>query len=298
MDWKNAKRLLDGYIEDTDGIAFSAYTDLTRGATRHGGGADWKDGKRIRTRVPARDKVKVARNTYLERGSQFRPPMARPAEIGSKYRQGYSFVNDTFATVYGAAGTEDAYPDSAIGLRFHETYIAVFTPHWTELFTDGWSTMATRKRMESFLPVAILASRGGWAVCTVKENLLPCYCERDAASVRASGNGIVIRGEHSRGLALHFTGEYDPAVESSNPNGAPIYDWQTCRNCNGEGTRAGFDFESGGHPYFDGIRVSPDGTRLMREQPNRARTFEPVYTTSGFTGETLGRRRPAYYGGY
>jgi len=256
MNWKNAKRLLDGFEKDDRGIAFRAYTSVTR------------TGK-----VPARDRIKIARNTWLERETHI-------ARVGR----------------YDASGMD--MPDNAIGVRLHETDIVIHTPHWTELNTGGWATMTTRERIEAFSPVQIGTRRGGWTVFLYDPGK-PCFCVRDAASEQASRNGIVIRGEHSPGLALDFTGEYDPDSPSSNPNGAPIYAWRTCQHCQGTEVLGGFDFDSGGHPYFDGIRVSPDGTRLMREQPNRAENFEPIYTTSGWTGEHITRGgRPSYYGGY
>jgi hypothetical protein len=284
LDYKNAKRILDGYIEDTHGIAFSAYTSLSRGETRHGGGKDWKDGKRIRNRVPARDRVKIARNTWLERGAYFRPP-SLPGHTAYGYGD----------TTRGA----NVYGESAIGVRLHETYIVIHTPHWTELNTGGWATMTTRERMESFSQVQIGASRSGWAVY-LQSDKVECYCVRNSfnRTPLPDGSGIVIRGEYAHGLDLKWTGEYDLDTPSANDNGAPIYEFVTCSNCDGAGVCSGFDFDSGGHPYFDGIRVSPDGKRLMRSQPNRAQTFEPVRTISGITGESLGRWRSTYYGGY
>lgn len=249
MNYKNAKRILDGYIEDTRGVAFSAYTSLTRGETRHGSGADWKDGKRIRARVPARDRVKIGRNTWLERGECFRPP-ALP---------GHSVYG------YGAATRRQNYPDNTIGVRLHDTYIVIHTPHWTELNTGGWATMTTRKRMESFSQVQIGASRGGWAVYLRNDNV-PCYC------TKGYGREEIHPGK-SFAEDPENPGEYGYVIP--------------CYNCKGKLTYAGFDHESGGHPYFDGIRISPDGKRLMRSQPNKPESFEPIYTESGFTGLPL-----------
>jgi hypothetical protein len=287
LDYKNAKRILDGYIEDTRGVTFSAYTSLSRGETRHGGGKDWKDGKRIRTRVPARDRVKIARNTWLER---FTPERIERQSRARLYSEPGSF---------NAIGRLADYPENAIGVRLHETYIVIHTPHWTELNTGGWATMTTRERMESFSQVQIGASRSGWAVY-LQSDKVECYCVRNSfnRTPLPDRSGIVIRGEYAHGLDLKWTGEYDPDTPSANDNGAPIYEFVTCSNCDGAGVRSGFDFDSGGHPYFDGIRVSPDGKRLMRSQPNRAETFEPVRTISGITGESLGRWRSTYYGGY
>ena len=46
---------------------------------------------------------------------------------------------------------------------------------------------------------------------------------------------------------------------------------------------AGEDWHSDGHPFYDGIRISTDGARLMRSQPNRPESHEPLLMESGFT---------------
>lgn len=149
---------------------------------------DLLDGKGKRR--GSRDTLKIARNTYLERGPEFRPGL-------------------TFG--WYAAGGRDAYPGNAIGIRFHETYVAILTPHWTELYTGGWHTKTTAERM-SCANVTVGGGRGGWIVLL----------------------------------------------------------------CGGGG------WASGGHPYFDGIRVSADGTRLMTTQPHKPREWSPVTTVSGW----------------
>ena len=53
----------------------------------------------------------------------------------------------------------------------------------------------------------------------------------------------------------------------------------------------GESWQDDGHPYYDGIRISTDGARLMRSQPNRPESFTPARTISGFTGELLGYGR-------
>jgi hypothetical protein len=50
----------------------------------------------------------------------------------------------------------------------------------------------------------------------------------------------------------------------------------------------GEDWNDGGHPFYDGIRVSPDGRRLMRAQPNRR--LERVELESGFTRQPIAGR--------
>jgi hypothetical protein len=214
---------------------------------------DILDGKGKR-RGP-RDRVKIARNTYLERGSEFRGRCAK----------GYS------------------YPDNAIGLLYHATYVLVFTPHWIEYFTGGWVTMSTRDRME-YGPVSIRATHGGWTLYLVRDDL-PCYCMRDGEDVHdVSGphEGIVIQGEYQPGRQLRFTNEYDPSVPSENYNGAPVYEWRTCQFCAGTTLCSGYDFDSGGHLFFDGIRISNDGKRLLRTQPHKPSYRRPVRTESGF----------------
>ena len=54
---------------------------------------------------------------------------------------------------------------------------------------------------------------------------------------------------------------------------------------------AGEDWSDGGHPFFDGIRVSPDGRRIMRAQPHRPEGFEPLPLESGYTRQPLARGR-------
>lgn len=155
---------------------------------------DLLDGKGKR-RGP-RDSLKIARNTYLERGEAFRPWNRKMAR---------SHVN--WHGEYGAAGNE--YPDNAIGLRFHGTYVAILTPHWTELYTGGWHTKSTADRIRYVASIG--ADRGGWTV---------------------------------------FLG--------------------------------GCGWNDNGHPFYDGIRISADRKRLMREQPHKTRGFTPVRTESGW----------------
>jgi hypothetical protein len=49
----------------------------------------------------------------------------------------------------------------------------------------------------------------------------------------------------------------------------------------------GEDWQSGGHPFFEGIRISPDGARVMRSQPHKPTEHEPVLLESGYTGEPI-----------
>jgi hypothetical protein len=54
---------------------------------------------------------------------------------------------------------------------------------------------------------------------------------------------------------------------------------------------AGESRDTGGHPYFDGIRLSADGSRLAAKQPNMPEgIMAPVRTVSGWSGSTRARR--------
>lgn len=239
---------------------------------------DILDGKGKR-RGP-RDSVKIARNTYLERGPEFRPEI----------RGTYSFGG------FKAAGSASDYPENAIGLRLHGTYVLVFTPHWTELFTGGWHTMTTADRIRYADGIDVLGSRSGWAVYLTADEL-DCYCVSRERDWTQSPSGIVIRGEYAVGRNIRWTGEYDASVPSDNENGAPVYEWKDCATCGGTAKWSGIDWDSGGYPYFDGIRVSPDGRRILRAQPHKPAHVDIVKTVSGWTGERVPRTvpRPAIY---
>jgi hypothetical protein len=175
-----------------------------------------------------RDSLKIARNTYLERGAAFQPAGKR----GVNYSGLYSLA-------YHSAGKD--YPDNAIGLRLHGTYVAILTPHWTELYTGGWATMTTRDRM-SYV-ANIMTARPGWAVALRVEKVQCPRCYGSSA----------------------------PPYE-----GSPF-----CYACSGTGIYSGTDWENS-HPYFDGIRISADGKRLMREQPHKPKAYRPIKTHSGW----------------
>jgi hypothetical protein len=218
---------------------------------------DLLDGKGKR-RGP-RDSLKIARNTYLERGPFFRP--------------GH----------YGAMGNAHCYPSecSPIGLRLHSTYVVIFTPRWTELYTGGWHTVTTRNRIE--YAVSVRSDRGGWFISLIRDDL-PCYCLRERVGF---SEGICIEGEtHSDyespgGLELSFTDKWTGEPYDRDGGSKPIYKWVTCSVCGGSAKRRGPDWENS-HPYFDGMRVSPDGKRLMREQPHKPAIYRPVTTHSGW----------------
>ena len=217
-----------------------------------------------------RDSLKIARNTYLERGREF---------------SCYS---------HGAMGRTEDYPKNAIGLRFHNTYVAILTPHWTELYSGGWYTMTTADRMRYVVGISSSKGGGGWQVDLIRDGL-PCHClERQNDWTKGEHAGIVIEGEYRPGLDLKWTNEYlyqgrrylnenpTPYVTTDDPDRAkPIYTWAPCSVCKGTGRRTGIDWANG-HPYFDGIRISADRRRLMRQQPHKPRSYAPVYTHSGW----------------
>jgi hypothetical protein len=234
---------------------------------------DMLDGKGKR-RGP-QDSLKIARNTVLERGRSFNPALARAPVSNSQY------------------------PETAIGLRFHNTYVAVLTPRWTELNTGGWNTRSTRDRIEFVSGISVGNQSGkGWAVYLTRDDL-PCYCLRHAEAGKPTGDperAIVIRGDYAPGLDFHFTGEYE-GTSDVNPSGKPIYEWIPCSTCKGSTLRAGIDYESGGHPFYDGIRVSADGKRIMKSQPHKPARVTPVITESGFDMASS-YSRPRIYGGW
>lgn len=211
MDWKSAKAILDG------------------------------EGKR---RGP-RDSVKIARNTYLERGREF---------------SCYS---------YHGKGNTDDYPKGTIGLRLHNTYVVIFTPKWIELNTGGWPTKVTAERME-YAGISIEKSgKAGWSVALKREDL-PCHC-------CTSWGEEEVRPGFAHRFTDRWTGEpYDHANGSK-----PIYEWVQCSTCQGSLKRAGFD-HGNGHPFYDGIRIAADLKRLAKTQPHKPESYRPLKTERGW----------------
>lgn len=193
-------------------------------------------------KVKGKDRVKLDRNTYLERRG-----------------------------------------DKSIAVLYHATDIVTYTPWWIELDTGTWYTVSTASRMRDYIPGDIRAQKGGWSWYPLAE--LPCYCENDKL---ASSGGIVVIGEHKPGTRPKFAERYE-GESDVNPNGKPVYVYGTCETCGGSAKLMRVDWESGGHPFYDGLRIHPSGTRLMRTQPREPRAFRPVYTESGFTGRSLSR---------
>jgi hypothetical protein len=161
--------------------------------------------------------------------------------------------------------------DKTIVVIYHETAIVTFTRQFIELDSGGWHTRSTVDRMRSNIP-GDLGSKGvtGWLWYPLAE--LPCYCVADA---ERSHEGITLLNDLVPGMRLHYTGERDAGDK-------PIYNVRECENCHGTAKVIRSDFDNG-HPYFDGMRVHPSGTRLMAAQPRRPRSFEPVKTTSGWS---------------
>lgn len=163
---------------------------------------------------------------------------------------------------------------NTFGVRLHDTIIVRITRYWIELDSGGWHTMTTADRMREFSPVDIGNHGTGWSVFPMVDGLL-CYCQREDFR---STDAIVVKGEKTTGKGLHFTGEYDESQDDKKL----IYEWVTCRTCEGTGLRKGYDWDSGGYPCFDGIRVKPDGSKLMATQPRKPKDWHPVITVSGF----------------
>jgi hypothetical protein len=175
--------------------------------------------------------------------------------------------------------------DKTFGVRLHNTVIVTITPHWIELDSGGWHTMTTRSRMDAFSPARVFSYRQGWAIFpTVK---VDCYCVQDADQEWPS---VAVRGERAIGKRRVFTGLYELPDGSESTRGdfdaRAIYEWRMCETCQGTGRRMGQDWDSGGFPYFDGIRIKPDGSGLMKTQPRKPKDWQPVVTESGFSGRT------------
>lgn len=194
--------------------------------------------------LSGKDRVKLDRNTYLERRS-----------------------------------------DKAIAVILHATDIVTFTPTYTELNSGGWHTMTTRSRMDDYIPMRVFADgKRGWSLVPVAE--IDCWCS-DSRSLR-SGDGIIVKGEPRVGYRAEFTGEYE--------DDKPVYMFGPCQHCNATGRRTGHDYASDGYVYYDGIRIKPDGTKLMAKQPHRPkRLHEPIVTVSGWTGDRIGFGRRYSY---
>lgn len=214
MNYKQAKELLDG-------------TSLRL-----------PDGSLRQRKGRTADRVKIARNTFLERGDAFSFVRIAPIPFGYMPTDGY----------YQSASKE--YPDNAIGLRYHETYVAVLTPRWTELFTGGWNTKTTSERINMGLPaycgVGARASKG-WGIYLRKDDI-GCYCMNDINMVRSRPGAYLSRQWN---------------------NGWSVDVWVPCPTCNGTLIRSSEDYASGGITFYDGIRVSADGKRIMKEQPHK-----------------------------
>lgn len=195
-------------------------------------------------RLGSKDRVKLNRNTYLERRG-----------------------------------------DKRIAVLYHATDIVTYTPMWIELDSGGWHTMSTAGRMRDYIPGDIRAEKSGWHWYPLADDL-DCYC---LTRNREQSDGIVVIGEWQPGYDLHFTERYEGESEH-NPNGKPVYVWNTCKTCLGTAKRTGVDWGSGGFVYFDGMRIHPSGRRIMRTQPHKPASVVPVTTRSGWTGRTRGRQ--------
>lgn len=208
--------------------------------------------KTAKLRLGDKDRVKLDRNTYLERRD-----------------------------------------DQTIAVRLHATDIVTYTPTYTELDSGGWHTMTTRARMDDYIPM-MLTTAGAWSLFPMAE--VDCHC---VTLRRDISGGIAIRGDdgtvdcHSDyetlpGQELAFTGEWTGEPYDHDHGSRPVYIFRQCQGCQGTGRRMGHDWSSGGFVYFDGIRIKPDGSKLMAKQPRRpAKTGDPIRTRSGFTGRPM-----------
>lgn len=160
-----------------------------------------------------------------------------------------------------------------IVMTLHDHIIVRFTPHWIELDSCGWPTMTTRDRL-TWTPIDIRAERGGWTLYLW--TMIPCHSCK-GTKTDPYGGGFTYADE----LVTPDDGRrpYHPAIWHPAP----------CDKCDANGLVEGHDWASGGHPFFDGIRVSNDGRRLLQSQPNRPENFESVKTISGFTRTALNR---------
>ncbi len=184
-----------------------------------------------------RNRIKIANNTWLERNECFRNHLTPT--------YGYR-LHDCYQS------KSAWYPDNAIGLRFHETYVAVLTPRYTELFTGGWNTKTTSERINMGLPdYCRVAARGssGWGVF-LRVDGKQCYC------VTESENDW-----YRPGMVKSFK------LDESTGDNHEV--WIPCHNCHGAMIYSSSDWSSGGHTFYDGMRISADGKKIMREQPHR-----------------------------
>jgi hypothetical protein len=199
-----------------------------------------------------RDSLKIARNTYLERGSALsvRHESSLDRMRGIVNAPGY----------YNAAS--NSYPDNAIGMRLHNTYVVIFTPHWTELNTGGWPTVTTYDRMRYVDGISVSCTKSGLQV-VLTNDVMPCW--------NCDATGIY---KYARRVGDEYVA--DVCARCGGSCFAPYLDW------------------SNGHPFFDGIRIAPDGRRLLKTQPHKPERHDPIYTRSGFTGDSI--HRGTYFG--
>lgn len=202
-------------------------------------------------RLGSKDRVKLDRNTYLERRA-----------------------------------------DDKIAVRYHETDVVTYTPLWIELDSGGWHTVSTMDRMRNHIPGDIRSDKYGWHWYPLAE--VDCYCAR---TEDRGGSGIIVNGELRPGTELVWTETWQLPDGSQvttlgdragSGDAKPVYVVTMCRYCHGTSHVIGIDWDSGGHPYYDGIRLRNDGRRLHSVQPAKPADWEPVYTRSGFSGGRIG----------
>ena len=155
--------------------------------------------------------------------------------------------------------------DGLIGLRLHSTYVVKATLDYVEIDSGGWHTPTTMDRIR-LAGVSLHANgKRGWSVYPYRE--CDCYCVTEGHPGKRFGQNP-------------DTGEWD-------------YSQDGCWSCNGTLKVTRSDWESGGYPYWDGMRLDPYGNRPLpkAKQPNWPDDWFPVVTTSGWSGLTRSESR-------
>lgn len=158
--------------------------------------------------------------------------------------------------------------DKKIGLRLHATHILIFTPTYVELDDGGYPTPTTWKRMRDFAPVEIRSNGKRGMSISPRVTLHPYYCEN-------------YQCREDNGFTYDQPGDWTKV-------GPERF---VCNHCGREQAamkRADWSTE---FVYYAGVRVKPDGSGLMKTQPNRPASYEPTVTRSGFTGLSSGESR-------
>jgi len=206
------------------------------------------------------------------------PSNFKPRKRRTRAADNVKLANNTYLVRFLSSMPEAKELHDKIFLQLHGANIVTFTPHYMEFDTCGWPTMTTSERMR-WTPVNIGASKGGWALFPLV--MRPCY----------TCKGTLVNDHDD----FHYSEELVTPDDGGTPYHPAIWTPAPCANCDKTGKVEGFDWDSGGHPFYDGIRTDTKGTRLLRRQPNRPEVFEPLKTMSGYTGGPI---RPEPYASY